>query len=174
MTLTTTPITTTRRSASVLAKEYEQEEQHTKISEQLRAAMMVGTLFCYVTATSLVLLAAFVLTPFLPILGRAFGAVLGLFTPANSENGYQLFALQAPAGGIAVAATSHLSSFISAVSSSLPSSIRSPSSFLSSVSSYAAAYPSPADVLPIGKPMASVLYNDAAFQQQLSYIADNE
>lgn len=184
---------TTTRTPSTLAREYESDERQHKLSTQLQAMMMVGSLFCYCFATSIVLLSAFALVPFLPILGRAYSALLSLFTPATCESGYN-FVIQAPAGGLALAAQ-HLSSFLSAVTPSIGSSVRNSvrssvrssvrgsvrgsssvgsntsmgSGFLSSLSSYAASQPAPALVLPAAQSVVGYLYNEPAVMQLQSY-----
>lgn len=148
--MTPTISTTRTRTPSTLAREYEEEDQHSKLSQQLQAAMMVGTLFCYVSATSLVLLAAIVLAPFLPV-SRAFKAVLAASADSSSSSSV---------GGISSVRSA---SSVSSVSSAI----------LSTVSSYAASAPAPAEVLPIGKSLASVIYNDRVFVQETgSYIVE--
>lgn len=169
-----TPSTiSTRRSPSTLAREYESEEELYKLSTQLQACMMVGSLFCYCFATSLILLTAFAVVPFLPILGRAYSAVLGLLTPANCESGYHF---------VAAGAARHLSSFLSVLTPSIGSSVGSSvgssigssvnSGFLSSMSSYAASQPAPAHVLPMAKSVMSYIYNEPAVAQLQSYRTD--
>ncbi len=140
---------TMRRSPSVIAQDFEADEESLVFSQQLRAAMMVGSLFIYCCATFSLLLVAFCAAPFVPVVTKAVSTLLqGLFTPADCENGYH-FALQAPAGGAALAARL-TSSFMSVLSSSSSGSVPS------SIS------------------MASVLYNEPALASLQSSASECE